>query len=275
MTGQMEKTWLSIHRGDAPIVIAFPHGGIDLAGLDAQFVSPWLARRDTDWWIAELYAFARDLGVTTVATGISRSVIDCNRDPSGASLYPGAATTALVPITTFDGEPLYTGALPDAAAIAERRSAYFDPYHAALSGEIGRLRAQNPRVVVYDAHSIRSRIPRLFDGELPQFNIGTNSGASCDAALMAAIAAPCAGSGLGHVVNGRFKGGWTTRHHGDPARGVHAVQMELALRGYVAEPALIDLTSWPAPIATAPVIAPVLRRVIDAALTFAISGEPA
>jgi len=269
------KTWLSIHRGDAPIVIAFPHGGIDLAGLDAQFVSPWLAQRDADWWIADLYTFARELGVTTVATGISRSVIDCNRDPSGASLYPGAATTELVPTTTFDGEPLYAGALPDAAAIAGRRSAYFDPYHAALSGEIDRLRAENPRVVVYDAHSIRSRIPRLFDGELPQFNIGTNSGASCDAALTSAIAAPCAASGLGHVVNGRFKGGWTTRHHGDPAGGVHAVQMELALRGYVAEPASIDPTSWPAPLATAPAIAPVLRRVIDAALAFAISGEPA
>jgi formiminoglutamase len=271
----MRMTWLSVHRGDAPMVIAFPHGGTDLAGLDAQFVSPWLARRDADWWIAELYAFAREFGVTTVATGISRSVIDCNRDPSGASLYPGAATTELVPTTTFDGEPLYAGALPDAAAIAERRSAYFDPYHAAIVAEIQRLRAKNPRVVVYDAHSIRSRIPRLFDGELPQFNIGTNSGASCDPALTSAIAAPCAGSGLGHVVNGRFKGGWTTRHHGDPEHGVHAVQMELALRGYVAEPAVIDETCWPAPLDPAPVITPTLRSVINAALAFAISGEPA
>ena len=268
-------TWLNVHRGDAPMVIAFPHGGNDLAGLDAQFVSPWLARRDADWWIAELYAFARDLGVTTVATTISRSVIDCNRDPSGASLYPGAATTELVPTTTFDGEPLYASALPDATAIVERRSAYFDPYHAALTAEVERLRAQHPRVVVYDAHSIRSHIPRLFEGELPQFNIGTNSGASCDLALTAAIAAPCAASGFGHVVNGRFKGGWTTRHHGQPERGIHAVQMELALRGYVAEPASIDSTNWPAPLADAPVIAPTLRSVIDAALAFAKSGEPA
>ena len=266
-------TWLRVHQGQAPLVIAFPHGGTDLAGMDARFVSPWLARRDADWWIAELYAFARDLGVTTVATSISRSVIDCNRDPSGASLYPGAATTELVPTTTFDGEPLYAGAVPDAAAIAARRDAYFEPYHAALSGEVERLRAVHPRVVVYDAHSIRSRIPRLFDGDLPQFNIGTNSGASCDPALTDAIEAACAASGLGHVVNGRFKGGWTTRHHGRPARGIHAVQMELALRGYVAEPEHVDPENWPAPLDPAPAIAPTLRRVIEAALNFA--GEPA
>ncbi|WP_428333819.1 N-formylglutamate deformylase [Novosphingobium sp.] len=268
-------TWLSVHRGEAPLVIAFPHGGTDLAGYDGQYVSPWLARRDADWWIAELYAFARDLGATTVATSISRSVIDCNRDPSGASLYPGAATTELVPTTTFDGKPLYAGAVPDAADIAARRTAYFDPYHAALAAEIERLRARHPRIVVYDAHSIRSHIPRLFDGELPQFNIGTNSGASCDPALTAGIEAACAASGLGHVVNGRFKGGWTTRHHGDPARGIHSVQMELALRGYVAEPAFVEPANWPAPLDPAPVIAPTLRSVIAAALAFAKSGEPA
>jgi len=261
--------WLRVHQGNAPLVIAFPHGGTDLAGLDARFVSPWLARRDADWWIAELYAFARDRGATMVATTISRSVIDCNRDPSGASLYPGQATTELVPTTTFDGDPLYAGALPDAEEIAGRRRRWFDPYHAALAAEIARLRALHPRVVLYDAHSIRSRIPRLFDGELPQFNIGTNSGASCDPALERAIAAPCADSGLGHVVNGRFKGGWTTRHYGRPEAGVHGVQMELALRGYLAEPAAITPANWPTPIDPAPVIIPTLRRVIDAALHFA------
>ena len=267
--------WLRISRGDAPLVVAFPHGGTDLAGLDARFVSPWLARRDADWWIAGLYDFVHDLGATTVATTISRSVIDCNRDPSGASLYPGAATTELVPTTTFDGEPLYAGALPDADDIAARRATWFDPYHAALSAEIARLRAIHTRVVVYDAHSIRSRIPRLFDGALPQFNIGTNGGATCARELETAIAGVCAASGLGHVVNGRFKGGWTTRHYGRPATGVHAVQMELALRGYLAEPDTVTASNWPAPLDPAPVITPILRRVIDAALHFAFSGESA
>jgi len=210
-----------------------------------------------------------------VATGISRSVIDCNRDPSGASLYPGQATTELVPTTTFDGEPLHAGALPDEAEIAARRAAWFDPYHAALAAEIARLREAHQRVVLYDAHSIRSRIPRLFDGALPQFNIGTNGGASCAPELEAAIAGVCAASGHAHVVNGRFKGGWTTRHYGRPEQGVHAVQMELALRGYLAEPAIINPTNWPAPLDPAPVIAPTLRSVLDAALAFAISGESA
>jgi N-formylglutamate deformylase len=261
--------WLRVHRGQAPLLLAFPHGGTDLAGYDDRFVSPWLAQRDADWWIAELYDFARDLGATLVATAISRSVIDCNRDPSGASLYPGQATTELVPTTTFDGEPLYAGAEPDAAEIAARRSAWFDPYHAALGAELARLRALHPRVVLYDAHSIRSRIPRLFDGELPQFNIGTNGGASAAPELTDAVAHACAASGLTHVVNGRFKGGWTTRHYGAPDRGVHAVQMELSLRGYVDEPDIVTPDNWPAPLTAAPAITPTLRRVLDAALAFA------
>ena len=267
--------WLQVHRGTAPLIVAFPHGGTDLAGLDARFVSPWLARRDADWWIADLYGFAHDLGATTVGTGISRSVIDCNRDPSGASLYPGQATTELVPTTTFDGDPLYVGAAPDAGEIAARRATWFDPYHAALAAEIERLRGIHPRVVVYDAHSIRSCIPRLFDGELPQFNIGTNNGQSCAPVLRDAISAVCAASGQGHVVDGRFKGGWTTRHYGQPQTGVHAVQMELALRGYVTEPDAIDPANWPAPLDPSPAVTPILRRVLDAALTFAITGESA
>ena len=266
---------VKVHRGTTPLIVAFPHGGTDLAGLDARFASPWLARRDADWWIAELYGFARASGATTVATTISRSVIDCNRDPSGASLYPGAATTELVPTTTFDGEPLYLGKVPDTAEIAARRAAHFDPYHAALADQITRLRGHHPRVVVYDAHSIRSRIPRLFDGVLPQFCIGTNGGQTCAPALATAIAGVCAQSGLGHVVDGRFRGGWTTRHYGRPAEGVHAIQMELALRGYVNEPEAIGPHNWPAPIDPAPAIAPTLRRVIDAALAFAISGDTA
>ena len=231
-----------IHRGTAPLVVAFPHTGTDLAGLDDCFVSTWRARRDADWHIHTLYAFARDLGATTIRTPVSRSVIDVNRDPSGASLYPGQATTELCPTTTFDGEPLYAGATPDEAEIARRRDAYFVPYHAALIAEITRLRTRHPRVVVYDAHSIRSRIPRLFGGELPQFNIGTNDGATCDPALTAAVSAACCAD---QVVDGRFKGGWTTRHYGRPEDGIHAIQMELAIRGYAPEPDTPDESNWP------------------------------
>ena len=153
-------------------------------------MSPWLARKDADWWIDKLYDFVRELGATTIHTAISRTVIDVNRDPSGVSLYPGQDTTELVPSTTFDGEPLWQpGMAPDAAEIERRKAAYFEPYHAALAAEIARLRARHPRVVLYDCHSIRSIIPRLFPGELPVMNIGTNAGASCDMDLAEPIAA--------------------------------------------------------------------------------------
>lgn len=258
--------WLTVHHGDAPLVIAFPHGGTELGGIEDRFVSPWLARRDADWWIAELYAFARDMGATTIATAVSRSVIDVNRDPSGASLYPGMATTELCPTTTFDGDPLYRSYDPEEDEIAWRRRTFFDPYHAAIAEELERLLTSHGTVVLYDAHSIRSRIPRLFDGELPQFNVGTNSGASCAAELAAAVAACC---GPDTVVDGRFKGGWTTRHYGQPERGIHAVQMELAMRGYLAEPDAVTPDNWPAPLSSSPAILPTLRAVLTACLDFA------
>ncbi|MBT0670510.1 N-formylglutamate deformylase [Novosphingobium profundi] len=265
--------WLDIHRGEAPLLVAFPHTGTELADAEGAFVSPWLARRDADWWVDELYAFARDLGATTVRTRISRSVIDVNRDPSGASLYPGQATTELCPTTTFDGQRLYAHAAPDEAEIARRRTLWFDPYHSALGDERTRLRDAHGKVVLYDAHSIRSAIPRLFDGELPVFNLGTNGGATCDPALEAEIATLCAASGLPHVVNGRFKGGWTTRHYGRPAEGFHAVQMELAMRAYLNEPEAPDETNWPAPISPprAATLTPILHDVLEACLAFARS----
>lgn len=261
---------IEVHRGTAPLIVAFPHSGLDLPDdFLPALVSPWQARRDADWWIDRLYAFATGLGATTVRTTISRTVIDVNRDPSGASLYPGQATTGLCPTTDFDGAPLYRDGGPHADEIARRRALYFDPYHAALSAEIAWLRGTHERVVLYDAHSIRSRIPRLFDGELPQFNIGTNDGATCDPALADTVTGLCERSGHGYVLNGRFKGGWTTRHYGRPADGIHAIQMELAMRGYMAEPALPTPDNWPAPIDRDPVIRPILIDILTTCLAFA------
>lgn len=244
-----DPDWLIIRRGDAPLVLGMPHTGTHIPDdLLPRFVSPWRARKDADWWIDRLYAFAVHLDATIVHTRLSRSVIDVNRDPSGASLYPGQTTTELCPTTTFDGEPLYLpGHEPDEAEIAERRDRWLMPYHAALTAELERLRDVHGRVVLYDCHSIRSQVPRLFDGELPQFNIGTNNGVTCDTALEAAVERACAATGLSLVVNGRFRGGYTTRHHGRPDTGVHAIQMELACRGYLDEPVLPDETNWPTP----------------------------
>ena len=266
--------FIEIHRGREPLIVAFPHTGTDLpTELEDAFLSPWLARKDADWWVDRLYAFARDLGATTIRTRLSRSVIDCNRDPSGASLYPGQTTTGLCPTETFDGEPLYAGAGPDQTEIDRRRAAYFDPYHLALSAELRRLREQHRRVVLYDAHSIRSRIPRLFDGELPQFNIGTNSGAACAPALAAAVEAACARSNRSYVRDGRFRGGWTTRHYGRPEEGVYAIQMELAIRGYHQEPTVPMPDNWPGDFDlafAAPAVA-TLSEILNACLAFARS----
>lgn len=221
--------WLHVERSDTPLILAFPHGGTGLAGYDDSFRSRWWAIRDADWHIRALYEGLAD--ATFIWTDISRSVIDCNRDPSGQSLYPGQTTTGLCPTETFDGEPLYRdGYEPDPA----ERMAWFTPYHAAIRAEIARLREKHGRVVLYDCHSIRSHVPRLFDGELPELNIGTDMGKTCDIALSDAVVA--ASAGRSHVLNGRFRGGWTTRHYGQPDRGVHAIQMEIAMRAYLDEP---------------------------------------
>ncbi len=266
--------WLAVHHGAAPLIVSFPHTGTEIpASLEPGLVSPWLARKDADHWVDVLYDFAHGLGATTIRTALSRTVVDVNRDPSGASLYPGQATTGLCPIETFAGEALYrSGGEPDAKEIARRRVEYFDPYHDALRTAIERARDSHEAVVVYDAHSILSRAPRLFDGELPQFNIGTNNGATCDAALTAGIEAICDRSGMSRVTNGRFRGGWITRHYGKPQNGIHAIQMELAMRGYLEEPAAaLTPTNWPVPLddTHASTLRIALRDILDACIAFA------
>jgi N-formylglutamate deformylase len=266
-------TWLMVHQGDAPLVVTFPHTGTTIPlEIEDTLRSPWLALKDTDWWVDALYAFARDLGATTIRTGMSRTVIDVNRDPSGVSLYPGQITTGLCPTETFDGEPFYRpGEEPDEAEIARRRAAWFDPYHRVLSEELARLRRRHAHVVLYDAHSIRGHVPRLFPGDLPDLNVGTNGGTTCAPALADAVMAACTRSPYTHILDGRFKGGWTTRHYGNPSAGIHAVQMELAMRTYLAEPPVTAWGNWPAdydPDRAAP-LQSTLREVLEAAIAFA------
>jgi formiminoglutamase len=263
----MTEAWLTVRRGEAPLLVSFPHTGLDVPeDCAGGLVSIPLARRDADHHIDRLYGFVSELGATIVHTGLSRTVIDVNRDPSGASLYPGQATTGLVPTETFDGRPLYRqGTEPSPDEIERRKTLYFAPYHVALAEEAARLRALHPRVVLYDCHSIRSVVPRLFPGELPVFNIGSNDGQSCDPSLTESVAAICAASRWSCVVNGRFKGGWITRAYGRPADGVHAIQMELALRGYLPDES--DPPPWD-PDFAAP-MQETLRAVLRACLQFA------
>ncbi|RWK35518.1 N-formylglutamate deformylase [Mesorhizobium sp.] len=266
-------SWLTVTRGTAPLLVSIPHTGIDLAGLENRLVSPWLGRRDADWWIDKLYDFADELGATVVHTAISRTVIDVNRDPSGVSLYPGQATTGLCPTETFDGDPLYReGEEPGPSEVDERREKYFVPYHAAMQAEIDKLRALHQKIVVYDCHSIRSVLPRLFEGTLPVFNLGTNDGKSADPGLQAMVDEILAGTGETYVVNGRFKGGWITRHFGQPQNGVHALQMELSNRGYMREPEGKGAPdNWPVPYdpAFATPIRATLKRILESAIAWA------
>ncbi|MBE9639333.1 N-formylglutamate deformylase [Salipiger mangrovisoli] len=224
----MRNEPVTVTRGDSPVVIGLPHTGTYLPDEIFDRLTPrGQELSDTDWHIHRLYEGLLP-GATMVRATFHRYVIDANRPPDGASLYPGQNTTGLVPLTDFDGAPIWTEE-PDAAEIAARREVFHAPYHAALLAELERVRAKHGVAILYDCHSIRSHIPFLFDGKLPDFNIGTAGGTTCDASIEAATTEVCAAAeGYTSVLNGRFTGGWTTRHYGRPEEGFHAIQMELA-----------------------------------------------
>lgn len=218
---------VDVMQGDGPIILGLPHTGTFLPeDIVARLNTRGQVLADTDWHVHRLYDGLLP-GVTAVRARFHRYVIDANRSPDDASLYPGQNTTGLVPLTDFDGEPVWSET-PGPEEIAERKAGFHAPYHAALAGEIERVRAKHGVAILYDCHSIRSEIPFLFEGRLPDFNIGTNMGASCDPRIEAAAREVVEATGRSWAVNGRFKGGWTTRHYGQPTRGVHAIQMELA-----------------------------------------------
>ena len=226
-------TPVEVIRGDGPIVLGLPHTG--------TYVPPDVAEKlnesgrllaDTDWHVDRLYEGLL-AEATTVRAKFHRYVIDANRAPEGGSLYPGQNTTGLVPLTDFDGNTIWDEA-PDAAEIDRRRASFHRPYHVALKEELERVRARHGVAILYDCHSIRSEIPFLFEGRLPDFNIGTNLGLTCASGIERTVLDTCAkADGYNTILNGRFKGGWTTRHYGNPAENIHAIQMELAQSTYL------------------------------------------
>lgn len=230
-------TPVEVRRGDGPVVLGMPHTGTDLPpGIAAHLNVRGRELADTDWHINRLYdGLLAD--ATIVRATFHRYVIDANRAPDQQSLYPGQNTTGLVPLTDFDGEDIWRpGEAPDETGIADRLARFHTPYHQALGAEMERVRAIHGIAILYDCHSIRSRIPFLFEGRLPDLNIGTNGGLTCGPAVEKAVFAPCRDDpDRSAVLNGRFKGGWTTRHYGRPAEGWHAVQMEIAQSAYLTE----------------------------------------
>lgn len=252
-----------ITQGRLPLVISMPHGGERLPDWLVPRLTPLARQRaDTDWHMRRLYAFAVEQGASVVEANYSRYVIDVNRPGDGSSLYPGQTTTTLCPVETFRGEPLYLqGDGPLLDEIDARKRDYWQPYHDALSAEIARLRRAHANVLVWEAHSIAGVLPRLFDGKLPDLNIGTHSGASCAPTMRDAVIAAAAGSPYTWVADGRFKGGHITRHYGQPAQGVHTIQLEMVQAVYMDEQA-----PFPYLPEVAARVQPVLRNMLDGAL---------
>ncbi|MGE0803206.1 MAG: N-formylglutamate deformylase [Lautropia sp.] len=226
-----------LRRGSSPLMVSMPHVGTVVPAELARRMTPVaLTLADTDWHLPLVYDFLAALDATVLVATHSRLVIDLNRPPDDENLYPGRDTTGLVPVDTFRKEPVYRGAAPDAVEIAARHDVYWQPYHAALADELARLRRRHRRVVLWDAHSIASELPRFFAGRLTDLNFGTVDGTSCDPALAAAVLAPVAAqTAYSHVLNGRFKGGYITRRHGAPAAGIHAIQLEMSQIIYMDE----------------------------------------
>ena len=228
----------TLHRGTAPLLVSLPHDGCEIpAPLHARLTPDAGRLPDTDWHVSRLYAFARELGASVLVPRYSRYVIDLNRPPDDLSLYPGQNTTGLCPTTQFSGAPVYRdGQAPSPDEVQQRVETYWRPYHAAIEEELARLRAGHGRVLLWEGHSIRSVVPFLFDGTLPDINLGTAGGASCAAARQHAVEAVLrAQTDYSWVANGRFKGGYITRHYADPAQGIDAIQLELAQARYMDE----------------------------------------
>ena len=231
------KELFAAHDGSTPLLISVPHDGHFLPGTIKKRMTP--AGRDipdTDWHVARLYDFSADLGASMVFASCSRYVVDLNRPPDDAALYEGQVATGICPLQSFAGDELYnSGEAPDKAEIEERVRDFWRPYHEFVESKLFALRKEFGYALLWDAHSIPSQVPRLFDGELPVLNLGTDDNASCAESIAAAVFDVAKSSSNSSVANARFKGGYITRHYGDPENDVHAIQLEIAQRAYMDE----------------------------------------
>ncbi|WP_020651890.1 N-formylglutamate deformylase [Massilia niastensis] len=252
--------------GRLPMLVSMPHVGTDIPDEVAARLAPCAqARADTDWHLAELYGFLEEMGISVISARWSRYLIDLNRPPENTNLYPGMDTTGLCPVDTFGRESLYLpGMAPDEAEVKARLERYWRPYHQQLRAELDRLKAQFGRVALWDAHSIASRVPRFFEGRLPDLNFGTADGKSCDPGLeQVVVGVARAQDRFTVALNGRFKGGHITRHYGQPASGVHAIQLEMCQCLYMNEAAPFDYRPG-----VAAEVQPLLRDMIGSAVAW-------
>lgn len=264
----MTQPLFDFHAGDGPLLISVPHAGTEVPQvISERFTTAGSLLADTDWHVPRLYEAARDLGASLLVARPSRYVVDLNRRADGKALYGGADNTEICPLTTFDREPIYLpGEEPEAREVEARVELFWKPYHDKLAAELGRLRERHQAVLLWDAHSIRSEVPRFFEGRLPDINLGTAGGTSADQGLLDAVTGAAEAqrrkSGHSWVANGRFKGGAITRSYGNPAGGVHAIQLELSQATYMDEAAPFRFREEQA-ASIRPVITDLLARALE------------
>ena len=266
---ETDRAAFEFRQGTAQLLISFPHVGTDVPPALAERFTPEAREvHDTDWHLPLLYAFAQEIGASTLVATHSRLVVDMNRSPDGASLYPGQSVTGLCPVDTFADTPVYRSPdlQPDDAEIAQRRDQVWKPYHDQLAAELARIKAEHGAAGLWDAHSIQSVLPRFFDGKLPDLNLGTNQGASCGAGPGEALLAEARkgeADGFSSVLNGRFQGGYITRHYGQPAQNVHAIQLEMTQSSYMQEHMPFDYLPD-----VAAKVQPYVRRMVERLLAY-------
>lgn len=227
----------TFHTGSLPLLISIPHAGVEVpADIQRRFTAAGRDLPDTDWYVDQLYEFAKDMGASIIKANLSRYVVDLNRSPDSQPLYQSNPTSPVCPSLTFGGDAIYAGAEPDPSEIRQRVDAYWKPYHRRLADELERIKAKHGRALLWDAHSIASELPALFDGLLPAFNFGTRDHASCPEHIARSLVQLVEEEDVfTAALNARFKGGYITLHHGRPENNVYAVQLELAQRTYMNE----------------------------------------
>lgn len=264
----------TLRRGNAPLLVSLPHVGHAIPeDLRDAYVERALASEDTDWHLERLYDFVAELDASVIVPRFSRYVIDLNRPPDDTPMYPGASNTELCPTRFFTGDPLYReGREPDPAEVDRRRRQYWQPYHDALRAELDRMCERWGHAVLFDGHSIQSELPWLFEGRLPDLNLGTDEGRSCDPGLREMVVGVLqAQQDFSHVVDGRFKGGYITRHYGEPQHRVHALQMEKCQCLYMDE-RRGEGADFAYDEASAARLKPLLRQVLAATLAWRPMG---
>ena len=228
----------TFHTGSVPLLISIPHAGVEVPSrIQRRFTAAGRDLPDTDWYVDQLYEFARDMGASIIKANFSRYVVDLNRSPDSQPLYESNVTSPVCPSLTFTGEAIYAdGYAPEDSEVQRRVGEYWEPYHRRLSDELTRIKELHGRALLWDAHSIASEVPTLFDGLLPAFNFGTRDHASCPEHIARSLVQLVeADDVFTAALNARFKGGYITLRHGRPDHGVYAVQLELAQRTYMNE----------------------------------------